>query len=97
MLKGLRLRNFRAFQEHSFDFSRLNIFVGANSTGKSSAISAINFIAQSILQNDVSSGPLSLNNQYEQLGTFQDVIYGKLESSYVLTAGVVVYIQLNLN
>jgi AAA15 family ATPase/GTPase len=60
----------------SFEFSRINLFVGANSTGKSSAISAINFIAQSLLQNDIGGVPFSLNNQYEQLGTVKDIIHG---------------------
>jgi hypothetical protein len=39
-------------------------------------MSAINFIAQSVLQDDIGGGPFSLNNQYEQLGTFRDMVYG---------------------
>jgi predicted ATPase len=76
MLRSLTLKNFRAFRDQHFDFARINIFVGANSSGKSSAVSAINFIAQSILQRDLSSGPLAFNGPFEQLGTFIDVVHG---------------------
>jgi len=76
MLRSLSLKNFRAFKSQHFDFARINIFVGANSSGKSSAMSAINFIAQSILQRDIADNPLSFNGPFEQLGTFIDVVHG---------------------
>lgn len=76
MLRSLTLENFRAFRSQKFDFARINLFIGANSSGKSSAISAINFIAQSVLQRDISDTPLAFNGAFEQLGTFKDVIYG---------------------
>jgi len=76
MLRSLTLKNFRAFRDQHFDFARVNVFVGANSSGKSSAISAINFIAQSIIQRDISDNPLSFNGPFEQLGTFLDVVHG---------------------
>ena len=78
MITSLQLRNFRAFRDQRFEFSKINIFVGANSTGKSSAISAINFIAQSILP----GGSFEHTNcpqrsvEPEQLGTFIDVVHG---------------------
>jgi len=76
MIHSLRLKNFRAYKDQTFDFAKLNIFVGANNTGKSSALSAINFIAQSIIQSDVNAGPVAINGAFEQLGTFLDVVHG---------------------
>lgn len=76
MLHKLTLRNFRAFQKQSFDFSRINVFVGPNNSGKSSALSAINLIAQTIRSSQINGSPLQLNGEYEQLGTFYDVVNG---------------------
>ncbi|MCA1401684.1 AAA family ATPase [Bradyrhizobium sp. BRP56] len=80
MLHSLRLRNFRAYRNQSFDFAKINIFVGKNSSGKSSAISAINFLAQSLSQAETSV-PIVFNGPFEQLGTFVDIVHG----NHVLT------------
>lgn len=76
MINGLTLRNFRAFKEQSFSFAKLNIFIGKNNSGKSSALSAINVIAQTIKQQDLDGTPLILNGPYDKLGTFIDVVHG---------------------
>lgn len=76
MIHSLGLTNFRAYRKQSLQFSRLNIFAGANNSGKSSALSAINFLAQSVLQRDVNAGPIAINGPFEQLGTFLDVVHG---------------------
>jgi predicted ATPase len=81
MLWSLRLRNFRAFREQQFDFARINIFVGKNSSGKSSALSAINFLAQSLRSRRELSSPIIFNGPFEQLGTFIDIVHG----NHVLT------------
>jgi predicted ATPase len=76
MLKNLTLRNFRAFRRQDFAFSRINVFVGPNNSGKSSAISAINLIAQTVMAKDQLGGPLVLNGQFDELGTFIDLVHG---------------------
>jgi len=76
MLYSLSLKNFRAFKAQSFEFARINIFAGANNSGKSSALSAINFIAQSISQRELNPSPIAINGSFEQLGTFLDVVHG---------------------
>src|SRR5215212_5632145 len=81
MIYSIALKNFRAYRSQSFNFSRLNIFVGPNNSGKSSALSAINFIAQSVLQRDVGASPLSINGPFEQLGTFLDIAHGNRAST----------------
>mgnify|MGYP001196278071 CR=1 FL=1 len=75
MITRLRLRNFRAFKQQPFVFSRLNIFVGPNNSGKSSAISALNLIAQTFHTNEFSQSPLIINGQFDQLGTYKDIVY----------------------
>jgi len=76
MLRSITLRNFRAFKDQSFHFRRLNIFVGKNNSGKSSALSAINLIAQTLKEQDLDGTPLILNGPYDKLGTFIDVVNG---------------------
>lgn len=76
MLNSITLRNFRAFKEQTFHFKKLNIFVGKNNSGKSSALSAINLIAQTLKEPDLDGTPLILNGQFDKLGTFIDVVNG---------------------
>lgn len=85
MFKGLNLRNYRAFRSLDLDFARVNIFVGPNNSGKSSILSAINVIAQTLQDND-SGAPLILRGKYEDLGTYQDVVYGN-RSNNPITLG----------
>lgn len=76
MISKLTLRNFRAFRNQSFDFSRINIFVGPNNSGKSSAVSAINLLAQTIANADINQSQLVLNGPFDQLGTYLDLVHG---------------------
>lgn len=74
MLKSLKLTNFRAFKSVGLEFSKLNIFLGPNNSGKSSIISAINLIAQNAKPGRRAGG-FTLNGAYSDLGTFYDVVY----------------------
>jgi recombinational DNA repair ATPase RecF len=76
MLTGITLRNFRAFKEQTFAFKRLNVFVGRNNSGKSSVLSALNVIAQTLKDQDLDGTPLVLNGPYDTLGTYIDVVNG---------------------
>lgn len=76
MIKNLTLRNFRAFRSEIFEFSKFNIFVGPNNSGKSSAISAINLIAQTFNNAEISQSPLVLNGLFDRLGTYLDLVHG---------------------
>lgn len=88
MLRYLHLTNFRAFKDLPLEFSKLNIFVGPNNSGKSSAISAINLIAQNS-KRDMRSAGLQLNGPYVDLGSYYDVIYGhKAQSNVKLAFGL---------
>jgi len=76
LISSLELGNFRAFKSENFDFSRLNIFVGPNNSGKSSALSALNLLAQSVSRESFGGGPIILNGPFDQLGTFKDMVHG---------------------
>jgi predicted ATPase len=85
MLRYLHVTNFRAFKQLPLEFSRLNIFVGPNNSGKSSAISAINLIAQNAKRDRRDSG-LVLNGPYTDLGSYYDVVYGHKAQSHIKLA-----------
>ncbi len=76
MIRSLTLRNFRAFRNQTFRFGRFNIFVGPNNSGKSSALSALNMIAQTVLSSELNQTPLVLNGDFDSLGTYLDMVHG---------------------
>lgn len=75
MIRYITLREYRAFRRQTFNFKKLNIFAGRNNSGKSSALSALNLIAQTLSIKELNGTPLLLNGQFDQLGTFIDVVH----------------------
>jgi predicted ATPase len=72
-IEQLTVENFKCFKrEQTFDFSRLTILTGANSSGKSSVIYAILMALQSEGFPDL----LSTNGDYVNLGDFKDISFG---------------------
>ncbi|MGB1038028.1 MAG: AAA family ATPase, partial [Bacteroidia bacterium] len=45
---NLNLHNFRSFQNQKFNFSRINIFIGENSGGKSSLLKFLLSLKQTL-------------------------------------------------
>lgn len=74
MIKKLSLSNYRAFEEVSLDFSKINLFFGPNNSGKSSLLSSINLISQTLQSRD-SNVSILLNGNLEELGTFRDIVF----------------------
>jgi predicted ATPase len=73
-IEQLTVENFKCFKrEQTFDFSRLTILTGANSSGKSSVIYAILMA----LQSEGFPNSLSTNGDYVNLGDFKDISYGR--------------------
>jgi predicted ATPase len=72
-LEQLTIENFKCFKsEKTFDFPRLTILTGANSSGKSSVINAILMV----LQSEGFPNSLSTNGDYVNLGDFKDISFG---------------------
>lgn len=53
MIKKLVIKNFKLFENQSFDFSNLNILTGLNSTGKSTLIQVLLLLRESYLTNEL--------------------------------------------
>jgi hypothetical protein len=82
----LRLENFRLFSDSGwFKFGPLNCLVGRNSSGKSSVLSAILLLKQSMEQEPMGTAlmPLRLAGPYCDLGNYSDVVYNHDEASEI--------------
>lgn len=64
--------NFRNFKAQNFAFSRVNILIGENSSGKSSLLKFLLALKQTLNDKTIN---LRLSGRYVDLGNFEDVIY----------------------
>ncbi|SEG62964.1 AAA ATPase domain-containing protein [Bryocella elongata] len=69
-LTAVTLRNFRAFESATLRLSPITILVGPNNAGKSSIISALR-----VLSNTLSSVDPDTSLLLEELGTYKDAVY----------------------
>ncbi len=53
MFKKIELGNFKRFQKVEIDFTKINIIVGPNNSGKSSIIGALRLMCQTLDSYDV--------------------------------------------
>jgi predicted ATPase len=74
MLTHLGLRNFRAFESLELDLARITILVGPNNSGKSSILSALRLLAQTVRNEDYRI-PLVLNGPFGEFGTYKDLVF----------------------
>lgn len=74
-LTNLSLSNFRIFKNQSFDFKKLTVLTGANSSGKSSILHSIASILQT---NTTPCFPFNLKNNGDlvSLGGYKDIVNG---------------------
>lgn len=70
LLTSLDLWNFRAFEAQHVEFGPITVFVGPNNAGKSSILSAIRVLSQTVQSADWDV-PLLLG----EFGTFRDIAY----------------------
>lgn len=66
MIQKIQINNFKSVQSLSMDCSNVNVLAGTNSSGKTSIIQAILFVAQN------RENPCGLNGDLIKLGTFEE-------------------------
>jgi hypothetical protein len=82
MLSNMQLTGFKAFKELDIELRPLTLLLGPNNTGKSSVISPIRLLAQTLTSGDPSVA-LLLDGPFGDFGTFRDVVNGnKLSSTF---------------
>jgi predicted ATPase len=75
VIVGLRIHNFKCFEDQRFAFGPLTLLAGLNGVGKSSVLQALLLLRQSYQQGLLQSAGLALNGDMVQLGTAWDVFY----------------------
>ncbi|PKB72122.1 MAG: hypothetical protein BZY87_01955 [SAR202 cluster bacterium Io17-Chloro-G6] len=74
MITRLYFENFRAFEKLEINLSQINLFFGPNNSGKSALLSALGLLSQTVDSIDPEI-PFLLNGKYEELGTFEDLVF----------------------
>ena len=74
MLTRLSLNNYRAWEKLDIPLAKINLFLGPNNSGKSTILSAINLLSQTLDSAD-REVPLLLKGKFEDLGSYWDVVY----------------------
>jgi len=81
MIESLTIKNFKCFENQSFEFGNLTLLSGLNGTGKSSVFQSLLLLRQSNQQRILENG-LLLNGDLVKLGTAKDIFYEKA-SDYI--------------
>lgn len=76
MIDRLKLHNFKSYKDEEFHFTKLTVFCGNNSVGKSTAIQAISVPLQSYFDSRA-----ALNGDLVTLGTLDDIHHQHAEDS----------------
>lgn len=74
MIKSLRLKNFKCFEDQRFPLGNLTLLIGLNGTGKSSVIQSLLLLRQSYQQRFLQTKQLLLNGDLIQLGKAEDIV-----------------------
>lgn len=79
-MKSFRIKNIKSFMDSGdIEFKPITIFVGKNSCGKSSLLRFPTVLAQTALSN--SDSPLSFYGKMLDYGNYEDVVFGRNDSS----------------
>lgn len=78
MLRRLKFRNFKSWDEASLDFGQITGLFGTNSSGKTSLIQFLLLLKQTKDATDRAI-PLDLNGSYVRLGVYRDLIHRHME------------------
>ena len=75
ILRQLRLRNYKCFEDQTLDFNFFTLLSGLNGTGKSSMIQALLLLRQSYEQDLLQTTGLALNGDLVHVGTAKDALF----------------------
>ena len=73
MIEKIHLKNFKCFNDINIETSKLNVFAGINSMGKSSIIQSLLLLRQAYETNSIKNG-IQLNGSLVNIGRGYDVL-----------------------
>jgi len=74
MISEIKTKNYKAFDNLVFDASPITVFLGPNNSGKSSIISILRLLSQTITSLD-ENVTLLLNGEHGDFGTYKDIVH----------------------
>jgi len=74
ILNSISIKNFKSLRNTKFELRPITLLVGANNSGKTSFISLLLTLKQTLASRSLES-PFVLEGPYVQLGSFTDVVY----------------------
>lgn len=80
VITDIHLDGFKAFKSLDLEIRPITVLLGPNNTGKSSIISSIRLLAQTLQAADPSI-TLLLDGAFGDFGTFRDIVFGNKSSS----------------
>ena len=83
MLRGIKLKNFKCFEDLDLPCSPMTLLCGLNGMGKSTVIQALLLLRQSFISGELSRGRLVLGGEFADLGTGIDVLFEYAETDLV--------------
>ncbi|BES66096.1 hypothetical protein SANA_25350 [Gottschalkiaceae bacterium SANA] len=75
MISNIRYKNFKAFSELNIDLAPITLFLGPNNSGKSSILSGIRILNQTLNSTDPNVSML-LRGKNGDFGTYKDIVFG---------------------
>lgn len=72
---NFKIENYRSFKKNDFNFSKINILIGENSSGKSSLMKLLLALKQTMLPPANREINLAFTGEYANLGSYKDSIY----------------------
>lgn len=82
MFKRLRYKNFKAFEYVDLDLTPITIIMGPNNSGKSSILSGLKILSQTLASTDLSVN-LLLNGSNGDFGTYKDLVFGNSKKKHM--------------
>ncbi|WP_119791781.1 DUF3696 domain-containing protein [Flavobacterium anhuiense] len=71
----LTIKNFRSFKDQDFSFSKINILIGENSSGKSSLLKFFLALKQTLSSQNNTETNFAFSGQYADLGNYKETIF----------------------
>ncbi len=82
MFRNIGLKNFKGFENESFEVKPITIILGPNNSGKSSVLASTRMLSQTLQSHDASV-PLLLNGSLGDFGTYKDVVFKNSKRRYI--------------
>lgn len=71
----INIKNYRSFKNQDFEFEKMNILIGENSSGKSSLIKFFLAMKQTFVIPNSNESNFTLTGEYSDLGNYKETIY----------------------